>query len=443
MKFLKVLAALALAACAFILSGGWINSLPRGTYIDGVYVGGMTHPAAVSAVRSSKISSLKQKELVICAGEHVYTFTYPEFNFIDKLQSVVRSVRRAGEYSSHTVVYLNGAEAVARAICSRVGRAPAEPSAIFNAEGAPFTYSEGREGILCDSRALLRDISRSINGSFERVTLRTRPVPFGGSMEEVRRVTARLASFATLFDSSNRPRSFNIALACGKINGISILPGETFSFNDTVGPRTAENGFKTAKIISGGKFVEGVGGGVCQVSTTLYNAALLAGMRVTESHPHSLQVSYVKPGADAMVNYYFADLRFVNDTKNPVYLETSANGSSLTVRFYGEPMREKYVFESDIVGRTEPKEVVEKDTAGEYPDLKKGERKIVRAGRAGLTCESRLLRYSESGKFLGKCKLRRDKYQPIDTIIVEGTAEWEIAPPETETEETPAEGGAA
>lgn len=251
------------------------------------------------------------------------------------------------------------------------------------------------------------------------------------------------AEFSTSYASSSAERKHNIELAAKALHHALIPPEEEFSFNARVGARTEARGYKKAKIILGGQFVAGVGGGVCQVSTTLYNAALLAGMRVTESHPHSLQVSYVKPGADAMVNYYFADLRFVNDTKNPVYLETSANGSSLTVRFYGEPMREKYVFESDIVGRTEPKEIVEKDTAGEYPDLKKGERKIVRAGRAGLTCESRLLRYSESGKFLGKSKLRRDKYQPIDTLIVEGTAEWEIAPPETDAEEAPAEGGAA
>ena len=404
MKFLKVLAALALAACAFILSGGWIPGLPRGTYIDGVYVGGMTHPAAVSAVRNSKISSLKQKELVICAGEHVYTFTYPEFNFIDKLQSVVRSVRCAGEYSSHTVVYLNGAEAVARAICSRVGRAPAEPSAIFNAEGAPFTYSEGREGILCDSRALLRDISRSLNGSFERVTLRTRPVPFGGSMEEVRRVTARLASFATLFDSSNRPRSFNIALACGKINGISILPGETFSFNDTVGPRTAENGFKTAKIISGGKFVEGVGGGVCQVSTTLYNAVVLSGLKIVEFHPHSLKVSYVEPSRDAMVSGTYFDLKFKNTRKTPVYVRANADNGRIVCTIYGEDDSVKRTFLSRTVATLPQPE----------DEVSFGEERIITHGCCGAVSEGYLI--EESGGERRSTLLRRDSYAAVPTV---------------------------
>ena len=114
-----------------------------------------------------------------------------------------------------------------------------------------------------------------------------------------------------------------------------------FSFNYTIGERTERRGYKKAKIIVGGEFVDGVGGGVCQVSTTLYNAVLLAGLKVVECHPHSLPVSYVEPSFDAMVNSGWADLKFINDTHNPVIIRARADGAKLTIQIFGEPMNER------------------------------------------------------------------------------------------------------
>lgn len=244
------------------------------------------------------------------------------------------------------------------------------------------------------------------------------------------------AEFSTDYASSTPERKHNIALAAGALDNALIAPQSEFSFNARVGERSAARGYKEAKIIVGGKFTEGVGGGVCQVSTTLFNAVVLAGLRITESHPHSLQVGYVKPSTDAMVNYYFADLRFVNETKNPVYLKTSADGKKLTVRVYGEAMEEKVVLKSRIIGQTEPKENIVRDVSGEYPELRKGERMTLRYGKAGIKSESYVLRYAPDGRLLGRTRLRRDQYQPIDALIVEGTAEL---PEVGENGETPAE----
>ncbi len=231
------------------------------------------------------------------------------------------------------------------------------------------------------------------------------------------------AEFSTGYSTSGEERKHNIALAAKALDHALIAPGEEFSFNARVGERSAARGYKEAKIIVNGKFTEGIGGGVCQVSTTLYNAALCAGMRITEYHPHSLQVGYVKPGADAMVNYYFADLRFVNVTKNPVYLKTKADGKTLTVQVYGEKMEGRIELMSKIVGETAPGETILIDTEGKYPELPKGERMILRYGKAGVRSESYVLRYSESGKLIEKKRVRKDSYLPVDSVVVEGTAE--------------------
>ena len=144
-----------------------------------------------------------------------------------------------------------------------------------------------------------------------------------------------ISSYTTYYDAQETSRSQNIMIAAGLIDGVTIQPYGEFSFNQTVGRRTQEAGFKQAKIIVGGEYVLGVGGGVCQVSTTVYNAALKSGLTVTEFHPHSLQVGYVAPSRDAMVSTQ-SDLRFHNPHPFPVRLETTAKDGRLQVRFLGE-----------------------------------------------------------------------------------------------------------
>lgn len=146
--------------------------------------------------------------------------------------------------------------------------------------------------------------------------------------------THLMASFATPY-AEQPTRVHNLRLACRALNGLTLEAGETCSFNATVGARSAERGYKEAKIIVDGRFTEGLGGGVCQVSTTLYNAAMLAGLRQVEVHQHSLAVHYTQPGRDAMVSGW-SDLKFCNDTPYPVYLFAEAKDGQVRVRVYGQ-----------------------------------------------------------------------------------------------------------
>ncbi|MBQ3198768.1 MAG: VanW family protein [Firmicutes bacterium] len=143
-----------------------------------------------------------------------------------------------------------------------------------------------------------------------------------------------LATATTLFDPAEINRCQNILLAAGALHGLVIAPGEEFSFNTSVGPRTADRGYRTAIVFIDEKAVPGIGGGVCQVSTTVYQAALQAGLTVTERHPHSLPVNYAPAHRDATVAWGALDLRWRNDFDHPVQLACHIKDGSLTVKIY-------------------------------------------------------------------------------------------------------------
>lgn len=143
-----------------------------------------------------------------------------------------------------------------------------------------------------------------------------------------------LGSATTYYNSGIYGRTVNLTLAANAVNNVVIKPGQEFSFNKIVGPRTPARGYKKAIIFSGGSQVMGYGGGICQVSTTVYQGVKKAGLQITERHYHSLPVSYAKAGNDATVSYGSKDFRFVNNTGSNIYIKTSVNGGALSVSFF-------------------------------------------------------------------------------------------------------------
>jgi vancomycin resistance protein YoaR len=230
------------------------------------------------------------------------------------------------------------------------------------------------------------------------------------------------SEFITYFRSSSLERKNNIKVATRSLNKTFVDVFGEFSFNKTVGPRTESRGYKNSKIIVGGQFVEGVGGGVCQVSTTLYNALILSGLNVTEFHPHSLPVSYVSPSFDAMVSFGFADLKFVNDTHNPIIIYAFATDEYVKIQIYGEPLEFSYERQSVVVEQIPaPKEKEIEDDKGEYPELLIGQKQVLKYSTPGLKSEGYLLKY-KNGKKVGVKKLRHDKYNATQGIVILGTA---------------------
>lgn len=143
---------------------------------------------------------------------------------------------------------------------------------------------------------------------------------------------AVMGEFNTKFNENNTPRVTNLKLASEAINSVILQPNEVFSYNAHVGPTTQARGFAKAKIIVDGQEKEGYGGGVCQISSTLYNAAKNAGLEIIERHPHSKEVAYVGKGKDAATSYGGVDLKFKNTLNHPIKIDSYISGNTVYVQ---------------------------------------------------------------------------------------------------------------
>ena len=193
-------------------------------------------------------------------------------------------------------------------------------------------------------------------------------------------------------------RIHNVQLVAHLVDGKLIAPGEEFSFNKTTGARTAAKGFLEAPVIINGEVTTGLGGGVCQVSTTVFNAAYEAGLRITERTNHALYISHYPQGRDATVDYPDVDLRFVNDTGHWLFLKTFVGPDALTVTLYGTPTGRKVESTTTplvVHGKAPVKKTVD-------PSLKPGEKIVDDPGEPAMTTSVTRTVYSADGKLLSK-----------------------------------------
>ncbi len=407
-KLLKlniISAMLVLMASIIFLCCGFSVRLPDGVKINGEEVGGLSREQAVEKIRSEIVENLKDKTLEIKCKNCTYTYSYPEINFKDNLYSVVRDVKKGQNATAKISYYLCGIDEVISGILFAESIPVVEPYAEFKASVKPFIYHEGSDGKAIDTQRLKMDILSSVNGDFTPVTAAYVGVNRKNSLQQIKNDTALLAKFTTYYDGDNLSRSSNIRLASSKLNGKILGVGKLLSFNDIVGARLKSRGFLPAKIIENGEFTEGVGGGVCQVSTTLYNAALLSGLEVEEYHPHSLPVSYVPPSRDAMVSGTSCDLKIVNGSDCPVYIRAITGKNYVSFEIYGTETGAYYSLSSQVTGTIKADEEVCDDPAK------------ARDGKDGVTSEGYLT--VTRGNYKKTVRLRKDKYLPVKTVRYE------------------------
>lgn len=225
-----------------------------------------------------------------------------------------------------------------------------------------------------------------------------------------------LATCTTTYITSKVGRTTNLKLASSKINGYVLMPGETFSYNDVVGERTVEAGFQMAGVYSGGQEVEGLGGGICQISSTLYNIAVKSNLEIVERENHLFLTGYLPAGQDATVVYGSIDFRFKNTRDYPVKIVSTVDGGYVTMKMYGlkEENEPTITFET-VYHQTLYPETVYQDTTTLAP----GQTKVQSSGRNG--CKSTTYKVvKQNGVVVSRTELSSDTYRAMDKIVLRG-----------------------
>lgn len=279
----------------------------------------------------------------------------------------------------------------------------------------PFTIYPEKEGIDFDVESARTEISE-VKEEYEIPLIITKPTKTVKDLG-TEAFPDRLSTFSTNYLTSNVNRTTNLRLAAEKINGTILMPNEEFSYNQTVGERTIQAGYKEAAIYSNGSVVNGLGGGICQISSTLYDTVVMANLDVTVRRNHQFVTSYVDAGKDATVVWGSQDFKFVNTRKYPIRIEATVSGGVATISIWG--IKEEVEYDISI----ETKRIATIAYTTQYiqdPSLPAGTEVVKQAGSNGRKVEAyKVVRLN--GQVVSTTLLSKDTYNPMKRIIHVGT----------------------
>ncbi|MCM3750228.1 VanW family protein [Paenibacillus pasadenensis] len=232
-----------------------------------------------------------------------------------------------------------------------------------------------------------------------------------------------IASFSTDYRTSSQGRAFNVSETARTLNGWMLKPGEVFDYGEIIRITERETGYREAPVILNGQFTRGIGGGICQVSSTLYNAALRAGLEIVERRHHSLPVSYLPKGQDATFAEGSINFRFRNTTGKHLIIRTYTGSGQLTIKLFGTmPKEVRYSIVSRTVRTLSPPVRLRRSSG-----LAPGQQVVLKKGKTGYIVETYRIRY-ENGKEVSRTRISRDTYKPQPAVIMEGPASAPIPP---------------
>ena len=288
----------------------------------------------------------------------------------------------------------------------------------------PFTVYPEVEGIDFDVEKAKEIIAAEVKDEYVIDLIITKPKV---TLEDIgtEAFPDRLSTFSTRYNAADKDRTTNLVLACKKLNGKVIMPGETLSYNETLGPRTYAAGYRNGKIYENGQVVDGLGGGICQISSTLYNAALMSDMEIVERRNHQFVTSYVDEGRDATVVYGLTDFKFKNTRKYPIRIVASASGGVATISIFGikEADREyTYSFRTETISTIPYTTKYVEDSS-----LTAGREVVTQNGKNGLVCKTYMTKML-NGKVVSTKLLSTDTYSAMQRIVKRGTSKTTSSP---------------
>ncbi len=423
---------LLLAAAIGIDYWRFCGKIYPGVYVNGISLGGLSLEEAEARLKA-ELWSREELKLSGVEGKEM-TLSLAELGIFWDREATMALIRGAGtgrqgyggrllrlwsRSSLHLEGILKVEEAKLNQFLSHLARQVAkEPrNARFIVQGAEVAIEEEKDGQYLPVGLLRRRLLEAVAGGQEEVKLPLAQKKAGLTAADLAGygVDKVMVSFSTQVSSAIPNRVHNIALGAAAINGTLLAPGEIFSFERIVGEPTREKGYREAPVIVGGRLVPGLGGGLCQVSSTLYNAALLANLKIVERYNHSLTIGYLPVGRDASISIGSADLKFKNSRKHHLLIGAELKDGRLTVRFFGPPMEERVELVTTDLVRVDPPVHYEKS-----PNLPPGEKELVEKGKAGYYVKTWRIVY-RGGQEVSRELLSHDYYRPVPTLYRVGS----------------------
>jgi vancomycin resistance protein YoaR len=338
-------------------------TIPDGVYIGEINVSGMTEEEAEKAV-DDFISAREDAVLSISFNGDASEISMKELSFTWKNSDVVEEAiglgntgnlldryKEQADISNHNVVLeleYSWDTALLQKFLEQEAEErktdPVEATMVRDRKAKEFVITESVTGLTVDVTATLKEIKSYLeeewDGGDVELDAVVEVVEPKLTTEMCETVTDILGEYSTPYNAAQTDRSQNLAVGCGYIDGVVLLPGESLSFFDYLYPCTAERGYRTAIAYQNGRYIDSIGGGICQVSTTCYNAVLLAELDVVTRSPHTMTVSYVDPGLDSGQAWSSGrNLTFANNTEYPVYVEAYASGGTVYIGLWGKETR--------------------------------------------------------------------------------------------------------
>lgn len=408
-----------------------------GVSVYGIELGGLTKEEAINALNEKLTTNIMDKLLVVTVGDKKVNLNYSDLGIAYDVAAISEEAINYGKDKTKLTKYnmiKNGEEYNIEAkisydegklkefeekVKSTVNIEPQD--AQLKMSGGSKTITPEVVGYKINEEELHNKLVENINGDpNEEVDLvfELEESKAKVTTEDLEKITGIMSSYSSNYRNSGDGRVKNMQIAIETVNGTLLMPGEEFSYNELIGDTTPDKGYEKANTYVGNEIVPDYGGGICQVSTTLYRAVMRSNLRSTERRNHSLTVSYSEPGLDATVAYGFIDYKFKNTYDFPVYIEGYIGGGTVGFNIYGNPESlggRTYELVNEIHETYKPEVEYIDD-----PTLEVGKEVVQSNGMPGYKASSYQVTY-ENGKEIDREFIATDVYLTTNTVIKRGT----------------------
>ena len=406
----------------------------KGIYIDSVDISGLTKEQAKKNLEYEFSKNCRSEAISLLYGEKVWKIPLKSINYQYDFEGTLNYAYKVGHEGS-LMERLRTIKSLKSTPINLIVPGKFDNTKIveklniikkeidFLSIPSTYNYNYGKISYTKDVDGKNFDIEENaklietqlLNRNFNDVFLVVQVVEPSISVDDVIELKDVLATYTTRFNVNNYSRAHNIQLACKKINNKLLLPGEEFSMDLSLGPRTAEQGFMQAPIIMKSEIVPGAGGGVCQVASTLYNAVLLSMLQVTSRVHHSIALSYVPPGQDATISEGYIDLKFKNNRDYTICVVSEVHDGNVTIKIIGKRTNAdpRVLLRPIIVEEYEPPEAEYVINEG----LSDGQKIYKTKEKKGLKVILYRDTYNEQGELINSEKISQDIYKPVRGVL--------------------------